>query len=64
MCFWSLILQELLILSHGLCGDLDGSSFRYLLLQGSLVQAVTWTSHSQFSVFSGNLYPFLEVNIP
>ena len=56
-------MQELLLLSHVLCGDLDGCGIRYSLLQSDLVQAVTWTSFSQFSLFMSFLYPFLMVSI-
>lgn len=55
-------MQELLLLSHALCGNLDGCALRYGLQQASLVQAVNWTSHSQFPVFLKTLYPFLEVS--
>lgn len=50
------------MLSHALCGELDGCSFRYTLLQADLVEAVTWTSHSQFSGFVTSLYPFIGVS--
>lgn len=55
-------MQELLMLAHVLCGDLDGCSIRYSLLQASLVQAVPqWSSQAQFSAFITSLYPFLGV---
>ena len=55
------LMQELLLLSHALCGNLDGCAIRYSLQQASLVQAVNWVSHSQVPVFLKTLYPFLEV---
>lgn len=55
------LMQELLLLSHALCGNLDGCAVRYSLQQASLAQAVNWGSHSQVPVFLKTLYPFLEV---
>ena len=50
------------MLGHALCGNLDGCSLRYNLLQASLVQTVPqWISQSQFSAFVTSLYPFLGV---
>lgn len=57
-------MQELVILGHALCGDLDGCSIRYALLQASFVNAVPqWVSHNQLSAFITLLYPFLGVRI-
>lgn len=50
------------MLSHSMCGDLDGCGFRYILLQADLIQCIIWNSHSQFHAFVSSLYPFLAVS--
>lgn len=51
----------MLVLSHALCGDLDGSAVRYMLVQSCLVEAVTWVAPTQTPIFLAHLYPFLGV---
>ncbi len=51
----------MLIVSHVLCGDLDGSALWYSLVQASLVLGLSWTSKDELNDFFTLLYPFLEV---
>ena len=52
----------MLLLSHALCGKLNGCAVRYGLFQASLVQTVSWTSQSQVPDCFKILYPFQEVS--
>ena len=56
-----LAVQELLVLSHTLSGELDGCGLRQLLLLAGLVELMPWDSLNEFSSFASILYPSLQV---
>ena len=60
----SISLQELLVLSHTLSGDLDGCALRQLLLLAELVEMMPWNSLQEFSAFAAIIYPSLQVGSP
>ena len=53
--------KELLVLSHMLCGHLEGSAFRYLLLLAQLVDCMPWASIKEFAPWATLVYPSLQV---
>ena len=56
-------LQNLLVLSHTLSGDLDGCALRQLLLLAELVELMPWNTVKDFSSFAAIIYPALQVSL-
>ena len=56
-------MQELSVLCYVLCGQMDGSALRYLLLLTDYIHFLPSTSVQEISSFFSIVYPFLQVSL-
>lgn len=59
----SMYLQMIQMYGHILVGNLEGSSFRYIMLLGDFIDAVEWKEVEDFRAFAAVVYPFLGVSL-